>query len=498
MMKNKITIHIGRNTETIFLKSGTSLLDGLTAHGFVLPASCGGFGKCGKCKVDARGSFDEPYGDFTKRETLLACEAYPCGDCSVWLTSAQAPTPEYRHHKVACDGDALGIALDVGTTGISAILCDMKSGEILAELSEKNSQCQYGADIMTRIGGDNALLSSVLREQLNSIIARLHSKKSQISYIVISANTALSHFIAGLPTDGLSRAPFTPQDMFGREYPADKLGIKCKNAGVYIAPSLAAFVGGDISAGILSVGLHRKRKLSLLLDIGTNGEMALGSSKGIFVTSAAAGPAFEGASLSCGMAAEPGAIYAFDSGSFKTIGGARPRGLCGSGAIDVAAELLRYGVITGGGTLLPPDEAPAMQSRLSVVDGEVRFNICDSVYLTASDVRELQLAKAAIRAAMHTLFEKNGISTGDIHALFLSGAFGTHIKKENAVALGIIPDELLLKCIPCGNTALDGAKIALLSRKYRTELSKIQKKCTVSELSGDPVFDEAFLNYIAM
>ncbi len=497
-MKNKITVHIGRNTEVFFLESGTSLLDGLTAHGFVLSASCGGFGKCGKCKVEARGSFDEPYRDFTRRETLLACEAYPCGDCSVWLTSARAPAPEYKRIKATCDGDALGIAFDVGTTGISAVLCDMKSGETLAELSEKNSQCPYGADIMTRIGGDSALFSALLREQLNSMITRLHSKKSQISYIVISANTALSHFIAGLSAEGLSRAPFTPQDMFGNEYRAEDLGIKCKKATVYIAPSLGAFVGGDISAGILSVGLHRKRKLSLLLDIGTNGEMALGSSKGIFVTSAAAGPAFEGASLSCGMPAEPGAIYAFDPVSFKTIGGGRPRGLCGSGAIDITAELLRLGVITRGGTLLPPDEAPAMQSRLSVSDGEVRFNICDSVYLTASDVRELQLAKAAIRAAMHTLFEKNAISTSDIHALFLSGAFGTHIKKENAVALGIIPDELLLKCIPCGNTALDGAKLALLSRKHRAELSKIQKKCTVAELSGDPVFDEAFLNYIAM
>ncbi len=497
-MKNKITIHIGRHTETIFLQSGTSLLDGLTAHGFVLNAVCGGYETCGKCKVSALGRFDEPYRDITKRETLLACRAYPCGDCSVWLSQRQAISAEFKPSKIICDGTELGIAFDVGTTGISAILCDMKSGEILAEHNERNDQCAYGADIMTRIGGNNKRLSEVLREQLNSIVTKLYPKKSHISYIVISSNTALSHFIAGLPTTGLEAFPFSPKDMFGHEYKALDLGINCKNATAYIMPSLGAFVGGDISAGILAIGLHRKRRPALLLDIGTNGEMALGGASGISVTSAAAGPAFEGASLSCGMNAESGAIYAFNDGKFKTIGNARPRGICGSGAIDITAELLRLGVITGGGTLLPPDEAPALRSHLSVVDGEVRFNICDSVYLTASDVREIQLAKAAIRAAMHMLFAKSGISAHDLHAVYLSGAFGTHIKKENAVALGIIPKELLLKCIPCGNTSLEGARLALLSEKKRKELSLIVRKSSQTELSGDAEFDEAFLNYIGM
>ena len=497
-MKNKITVHTGRRTEIFYLEEGTSLLDGLTSHGFVLSAVCGGYGKCGKCKVEARGIFDEPYRDIIKRETLLACRAYPCGDCSVWLSPSHARAPEFKPCKTVCDGTELGIAFDVGTTGISAVLCDMKSGEILAEHSEKNSQCAYGADIMTRIGRDSKQLSALLRDQLNSITTRLYPKKSHISYIVISANTALSHFITALPVSGLSAAPFTPADMFGREYSAEALGIKCKNATAYIAPALGAFAGGDISSGILSTSLHRKRRPALLLDIGTNGEMALGDCRGISVTSAAAGPAFEGASLSCGMNAEDGAVYSFDCGAYKTIGNKPPRGLCGSGAIDVAAELLRLGVITGGGTLLPPDEAPTMQSRLSVTDGEVRFHISDSVFLSASDVRELQLAKAAIRAAMHTLFSKCGISASDLHAIYLSGAFGAHIKKENAVALGIIPKELLLKAIPCGNTSLDGARLALLSEKRRKELSLIAKKCSVTELSGDPVFDEAFLNYIAM
>ncbi len=498
-MKNKITIHIGSRTETIFLADGTSLLDGLTAHGFVINAVCGGYGTCGKCKISARGSFDEPYRDINGRETLLACRAYPCGDCSVWLSQDMAPAPKFKPAQIVCDGTELGIAFDVGTTGISAILCDMKSGEILAEHSERNEQCAYGADIMTRIGGDNTRLSEILQKQLNSIVTKLHPKKSDISYIVISANTALSHFIAGLSAKGLSAAPFTPADMFGREYRAEALGIKCKNATAYIMPSLGAFVGGDISAGILAVGLHRKRRPSLLLDIGTNGEMALGGSSGITVTSAAAGPAFEGASLACGMGAESGAICAFENGKFKTIGNARPRGICGSGAIDITAELLRLGVITGGGTLLPPDEAPTLQSWLSVSsDGEVRFNISDSVYLSASDVREIQLAKAAIRAAMHMLFIKSGISASDLHSVYLSGAFGTHIKKENAVALGIIPEELLLKCIPCGNTSLLGAKLALLSEKKRKELSAIVRKCSQAELSGNAEFSDAFLNYIAM
>lgn len=497
-MNYKITLHTRSGSDVIYSKEGESLLSVLSSVGIPINADCGGNGTCGKCRIFACGTFRSPYGEVPEKTELLACRAYPIGDCSVYIDVSLKKPSLKRVYKSSFDGENLGVAIDVGTTGICAELLDMKTGEKLSEISERNAQAPYGADIISRLSCDSKKLSQILIAQLNSMITALCPKKSKISKISISANTVMSHYIKNLPTDSLAAFPFSVSDSFGKSFTATELGINCKNATVYIAPCLGAFVGGDIASGIYTTNLQKCKVPSLFIDIGTNGEIALSKNGKIYVASAAAGPAFEGAELSCGMQASSGAVCSFDGKRFSTVGKKKPCGISGSGAIDIVAYLLSVGAIDAGGRLLPPEESPLPPSKLTVVNNEVRFNISDTVYLSASDVRKLQLAKAAIRAALHTLLEKSGTDENDIGAVFLAGAFGTNIKIENAVRIGLIPRSFLLKCAPCGNTSLKGATLALLSKRHEDGITKIKDICTHIELSDDPAFEDKFLSYIPM
>ncbi len=497
-MNYKITLHTRNSSDVIYSKEGESLLSALSSVGLQINADCGGNATCGKCKIFARGTFRSPYGEVQKKTELLACRAFPDGDCSVYLDISLKKPSLKRVYKSSFDGESLGVAIDVGTTGICAELFDMKTGEKLSSISERNAQSPYGADIMSRLSNDSRKLSEILIAQLNSMITTLCPKKSKISKISISANTVMSHYIKNLPTDTLSSFPFSVADSFGKTFSATELGINCKNASVYIAPCLGAFVGGDIASGIYTTNLKKCKVPSLLIDIGTNGEIALSKNGKIYVASAAAGPAFEGAELSCGMQASPCSVCSFDGKRFSTVGKKKPCGISGSGAIDILAYLLSVGAVDPSGRLLPPDESPLPPSKLTVVNGEVRFNISDNVYLSASDVRKLQLAKAAIRAALHTLLEKSGTDEHEVGSVFLAGAFGTNIKIENAVRIGLIPASFLLKCTPCGNTSLKGATLALLSKRHESAITKIKDICTHIELSDASGFEDKFLGYIPM
>ena len=497
-MRYKVSVHIEDKTEILMCPEGVSLYNILLQYGFAVSAPCGGNGKCGKCLLPVYGAFRKPYGEISRKEKIPVCKAYPCGDCSVWISDFSDKIPVVNFPETKYDGNLLGIAFDVGTTSICATLCDMATGEELKTVTCKNKQSSFGADIMSRLSHDHKKLSDILISQINEIITHLYPKKSQISRIVFAANTVMSHYITGLTTDGLKTFPFVSADTFGKEYDAEALGIKCKNATVFIAPSLGSFVGGDIASGIVATGMAKSKKLSLLLDIGTNGEMALGSSSGILAASAAAGPAFEGAELACGMGAISGAIVSYDGKTYKTVDNKSAVGISGSGAIDLVAELLNVGIIDRGGRMLPPDESPTVTDKLCVVNGEVVFRLSEDVYLSAGDVRKLQLAKSAIRAALHALMKEAGVCEKDIDVVYLSGAFGTNIKKENAAAIGLIPNELLYKCVPCGNTSLQGAKLMLLSSYYRKEAVNVTDITRHIELSDNDVFSDAFVSFLPM
>lgn len=491
----KITVN-NKNNITILHTDGHQSLHSLLAkNGFTLYAPCGGGGKCGKCKIKVSGTLLPPYGHVAD-ETILACKAYPAGDCEVFLSDA---TSDYAISDMA-DAENIGLAIDVGTTGISFLVCDLDTGEDLLLRTFKNAQISFGADIISRLSEDSKTLSNVLVSQINSTISELCPDTSRVKKIAFSANTVMSHYLAGISPDGLSRAPFTPAGTFGETYNATDLGFICENASVYIFPSLAPFVGGDISSGLFSCNAFKKSAecATILIDIGTNGEMALCKGDNIFVASAAAGPAFEGAELSCGMSAEDGAICAYDGKTFKTINNTFPRGIAGSGAIDILASLLHCGAVDAGGRLLLSDEAPAIKENLSMINGEVAFFISENVYLSASDIRKLQLAKAAIRAAITLLLRRSKTDITEIKNVFLAGAFGEAINAKHAAEIGLIPKEFLKIATPVGNASLSGARRLLFSDSSKKLLNEIKASSIHVDLSCDPDFEEEFLNSISM
>ncbi len=493
-MKHKLTIHEGDTRRTIYIDDGKSLHSTLLANGYFLASPCGGGGRCGKCKVRAWGSFLPPYGYVAEEAELLACKAYPSGNCEVTLrTSARAV-----RRKKSSRESTLGIAFDIGTTSISAALCDLVSGEELSSVTERNLQCAYGADVITRITHDPTKLSDILISQINDIISKLCENPLSVSKITFAANTVMSHYVAHLSPEGLARAPFEPKDTFGEVYSAKSLGIVCENAEVFIFPSLAPFVGGDISAGLFALGVLSETSPALLLDVGTNGETALWKDGTLYVTSAAAGPAFEGAELSCGMTAERGAVISFDGQEFKTVDDAPPCGIAGSGAIDILASLVSSGAVDKGGRLLPPDETPAFSERLATRNGEVSFLVSENVFLTASDIRKLQLAKAAIRASLALLLKRSETALSEIKSFYLAGTFGASLKAASAAAIGLIPQELSSVCKPSGNTAHSGAVLALFEDDIGDRLSKMKNAAKHVELSGDPEFEDEFIRFIPM
>ncbi len=493
-MKHKLTICDGDTRRVIYIDEGKSLHSALLANGYFIASPCGGNGRCGKCKVQARGEFLPPYGYVADATELLACKAYPSGDCEVRLRASARAV----RRKKADKESTLGIAFDVGTTSISAVLCDLDTKEELSSVTERNLQCTYGADVITRLEHDSNELSDVLISQINDIVRAFCENPLSVSKITFAANTVMSHYIARLSPEGLARAPFEPRDTFGKIYSAKTLGILCENAEVFIFPSLASFVGGDICAGLFALDFLSKTSPSLLLDVGTNGEAALWKDGTLYVTSAAAGPAFEGAELSCGMTAERGAVISFDGKEFKTVDDAPPCGIAGSGAIDILARLVSSGAVDKGGRLLPPDETPAFSNRISIRNGEVCFNISDEVFLSASDIRKLQLAKAAIRASLSLLLKKSGTRLSEIKNFYLAGVFGISIKVASAVAIGLIPKELASLCKPTGNSALHGAVLALLEDDVEDKLSTITKVAKHVELSGNSEFEDEFLRFIPM
>lgn len=493
-MKHKLTIHEGESCRTIYIDDRKSLHSSLLSNGFFISSPCGGNGRCGKCKVTACGNFLSPYEHITEKSELLACKAYPAGDCEVFFKAL----PRIRHHVKAISETTLGIAFDIGTTAISAVLCDLNTGEELSSITERNAQCAYGADVITRLTHDHKKLSDVLISQINGMIQTLCDAPLSVSKITFAANTVMSHYIVHLSPEGLSRAPFEPSDTFGKVYSAKSLGIIAENAEVFIFPSLASFVGGDISAGIFALELLSKKHTSLLIDIGTNGEAVLWKNGTLYVTSAAAGPAFEGSELSCGMTAESGAVIAFDGKEFKTVDDAPPCGIAGSGAIDILSELVKSGVVDNGGRLLSPDETLSLSDRISIRHDEVCFDISNEVFLSASDIRKLQLAKAAIRAAISLLLKKSSTAFSEIETFFLAGTFGAAIKVTSASDIGLIPKELISVCKPSGNTSLRGAILALFEDDITNKLTQITNAVTHIELSGDAEFEDEFLRFIPM
>ncbi|MBQ8075793.1 MAG: DUF4445 domain-containing protein [Oscillospiraceae bacterium] len=478
----------GQKTYTVTFRKGESLLAVLQREGFSVSAPCGGNGKCGNCTVILQTG--------SSMQSVLACRTPAQEGCTVVLEESNDDLSwnftKNRFAGSTGNEQGLGAAVDLGTTSIAVSVFDLFTGEKLGTRGEWNEQRTYGADVITRISYTMAQkdglerLSRIVRQQIRRMaesICREHNRSwAEIRRIFLAGNTTMQHLFAGLPPASIAAAPFTPVSYF-TESGTNELDGKQ----VVLSPCVSGYLGGDITAGLAATGLDFADGNHLFLDVGTNGEMALGGKNGFVTCAVACGPAFEGAGISCGMPAAPGAINRFSlSGeelSYEIIGGGEAKGICGSGLLDLAACLISLGYITEYGQLLADAEE---------WDEESVFPITDTVALTGRDVRQLQLAKAAVAAGIRVLLKESGLTCEEIEAVHLSGGFGSRLDPKSAVAIGMLPKELLGKIRPSGNTSLAGAETALLTGEEK-RLLKIQGMCRYLELSSSEAFRNAFV-----
>ena len=413
-----------------------------------------------------------------------------------------------------------GAAFDIGTTTLVGCLLDLTKGEELAVASTINPQVRMGDDVLSRIrhASDSPAALAQLRDAVVGAVAAMLAQMCGeagvdgrwVYEVALAGNTTMQHLLCGIDPSPLGQVPFAPAHARGLIVPAGELGLAIHPAGAaYVFPVIGGFVGGDSVAGMLATRLADQDGPVLLVDIGTNGEILLASGGQLWAASTAAGPAFEGARISCGMRATTGAIEkVVMDGDLRlgVIGDVPPVGICGSGLIDLAAELLVLGIISPEGRLLPPDEvrsslSATLASRLRTDEaGHVRFVLAEgdgtrrAVAITQRDIRELQLATGAIRAGITILLKQAGLAVGDLQRVLIAGGFGSFIRRSNAQRIGLLPGELDHSRIHyVGNASLAGAKWALLSTGARRQAENLARRARHVELATDSEFQTLFV-----
>ncbi len=413
----------------------------------------------------------------------------------------------------------LGLAVDLGTTKIAAYLIDLDTGQVPAFKGIMNPQIAYGEDVIARMARtwgaprDARRLREIVITALNDLADELCAEtglnRSQILETVLVGNTAMHHLFLGLPVAQLAAAPYIPAVQKALDVKARDLGLKlAPGSYIHLLPNIAGFVGGDTVSVILASGLFRDEEIKLAVDIGTNGEIVLGNRARLIAASTAAGPAFEGGRISQGMRASPGAIEKVvidEDVKVNVVGDIAPSGICGSGLMDVVAEMLKLGIIDESGRILSRDQlkgkvSDSILNRIVKRNGHNHFLLVEEkltqhnrpILITQKDVRELQLAKGAIAAGIKILEKELGIKDEDISQVLLAGAFGNFIRRSNAKRIGLIPNLPSDRIKFIGNAASSGAKLALLSRDLKEEAESISKETEYIELSARADFQEEF------
>ena len=417
------------------------------------------------------------------------------------------------------------LAIDLGTTTVVANLLDLDTGTPVAVRSMLNKQQPFGADVISRISATmmdpdalaklRDLAHDTLAELTLEVLAAGDVSANEVYEVVLAGNATMTQIALGIDPEPLGVAPFvmTSENYTGLR--ASDLGIKIHpNAPAHVFPSLGAYVGGDITAGILASGLDRDRRLRLFIDVGTNCEIAIGNQDRIVSTAAPAGPAFEAASIRCGMRAADGAIEVVKitdtTVELGIIGDVEPVGMCGSGLVDAVAELVKIGLLDSSGKLITNDEAttthPALANRLIELDGQRAFVLAwtgtpgdtnQAIYLSQRDVRELQFAKAAIATGWKLMIEELGIQETDIQQVLLAGSFGSYLSAASAIRIGLVPKLPIPRIISAGNVAGEGAKMAILSIQERHAGSALINEIEYVELSDRTDFNDRFIEQLA-
>lgn len=537
-MQQRITINLNTDSK---ITGKPTILEYCRSHGVTgIEAPCGGKGTCGKCKV----TVTKPY-----YKEVLACQTKICdgmeiivgggtitgvgtdmneakvsaSDNMVVLVDRKSdmqenPVSVYGNH--SSNAGTLA-ACDIGTTTVVCYLIDKETGQIISTRSGANPQRSFGADVLSRIdaavraddndkaNGGLQMMQSQIVSLLNGFISEMLMEcgRTKVCLFSVAGNTVMCHLLMGISPEKLGRAPFMPDEYFGREFNPLDIGLEnCQT--MIIFPAVSGFVGGDITAGMMET--VNCRKLTLYLDIGTNGEMALGKGDRYVCCATAAGPAFEGAQIEMGMPASRGAVdKVWLEGrriKYSVIGNDRPVGLCGSGLIDALAILLKAGIIDENGTILSGQELPILfRSYVFEVEAEdaaqstessLAVHIAPGVYITQEDIRKLQLAKGAIAAGIEVLFKEYGCTPCNIDVLTFAGGFGNYIDKASAAAIGLFPQELLDKAKEVGNAAGNGAVSAALSQDAWERALEISGNMRYIELASYPHFNEMYVEHM--
>jgi len=456
-------------TVTVVPRTGRSLRELLHNAGLRLPSDCGGAGTCGKCRVrvlDAEGE-----------QSVLACQYVPTAPVSVKVEGV-GPVGRVRRVRRTGEPASLRLAVDVGTTTISLAAVDVERRRVAARRETLNPQIVFGTDVMTRIAAERKLsltpLAPVLRRFMDD--AGIPPERP----VIAVGNTVMVHFLMGRSAATLGEFPYESQLAL-----RESLTSQWDGRWTRTLPLLGSFVGSDCTAAILAAGMHRTGRLSLLVDAGTNGEVVLGNRERMLVTSTAAGPAFEGATLECGSLAQAGAIKAvrYNRGRFvpEVVGGGEARSICGSGVLDAVAEAVRIGRVDCSGRIVGA-------ARLDLGEGP------RPVFLSQSDIREVQLAKGAIAAAIRVLLDEWTAPASAVERVYVTGRFGAAMNPTAATRIGLLPQVPSERIRQHGNLALLGAIRATLDPALFVEAERFAANCREVMLSSHPQFEQAFVD----
>lgn len=498
-MENLVEIRLEPTGRSLRVANGTPLQSVLAEHGVEFP--CGGGGRCGTCRVKVlRGELAttaDDIGALSPAQLVdgwrLACRAEAHTDVTLevgqWDSVVLSDDSVFEFEP----GPGLGIAVDLGTTTLVAQLLDCSTGRVLGVRSALNPQGVHGSDVMSRLeaaltGQALDRLVAMIREAVGRLVSDLvvaaEVDRKDLRRVVVAGNTVMQHFFCGLDPRPLATWPFTPTSTAARHFRAGDLGWPVRDEVVVtFLPSLGGFVGSDLLCGLLATGLHRRETACVLVDLGTNGEILVGHRDHILCASTAAGPAFEGGGIGMGMRATTGAVHRVraDGNGFRAsvFGGDTPRGICGSGLVDAVAVALDLGLLESSGRIA----------------GDARtLEIAAPVVLTQQDIRQLQLAKAAVAAGLAILRRRFGDGADRSATVWLAGAFGNHVDPASASRIGLV-DADASRIRPAGNTALLGAKIALLaSDSAGTDFESILSRVEHVPLADDPAFAERYVH----
>ncbi len=524
--------------KTVHVDEGTTVMQAAIQAGFLLDTPCGGGGTCAKCRVRIRSGHTSSGGSSHRLTPDQLAEGWRLA-CATKVTEPlviEVPQTSLvpRLNAILVDGDSvslrrdphtlghLGAAIDLGTTSVAGTLFDLHTGLERATCAVMNRQIPIGDDVISRIASvrdtpaNLAKLQNLAVATLNDILRALCDEcdelPSSIHKLTVAGNTTMQQLLLGLDPSPLGAHPFKPAFTDAQTVNASRLGLLTNpEATLTVFPQIGGFVGGDTVAGLLASHFDTLAQPTLLVDIGTNGEIALLNEGHILAASTAAGPAFEGARICQGMRATTGAIDQvwLQNGELRchVIGEKQACGLCGSALVDAAAELLRLGLIDPTGVLALPDPRPygltdALAKRLlATEEGNVFVLAYDAsgiptVMLTQRDIRELQLASGAIRSGIEALLRRAKLSLHDLDSILLAGGFGNYIRRENALRIGLLPPVYYLSIRFIGNASLTGAKRALLAQGELARAQMLRSRTTHVELGSEPAFAELFMEHM--